>query len=269
MKRTYETECDRIKQKYEVLLSQKTDRKTLKCLVLTYCYWKFLAENGQNRPLETVRKQKREEILAYLNDFPELEKSPAQIEELMTRVTEKAAKATEILNCFQKELKAYSQSVTGYLYHVTAQENLTAIAASHQRLNMYHTSSENAVFATSSRLHTLLYAGRALAEDMQVSPSQHRCIYNINPFQYETEDLWKLRHPVCICMLNYDDFIPVIDFIEASPGNFRICFEYEWTAFKEEERIAARETLESLDKKLLSGYQFYTSDPAGQLKRIG
>lgn len=269
MNNTYETECEHLKKKYESLLLQKTDKMTLKCLVLTYCYRRFLAESGLNRPPHTVRKQKREEILAYLSDFTELEKGPTEIEELMDRVTEEAAEAAEILNCFQKELKAYSQSATGYLYHVTALENLTAVASSRQCLNMYHTSSDNAVFATSSRLHMLLYAGRALAEDMQTLSSQRICIYKNNPFQYETEDLWYLRHPVRICMLNYDDFIPVVDFIETSPGNFRICFEYEWTAFKEEEQITAAETLEALNKKLLSGYQFYTPDPHGLLKRIG
>lgn len=269
MNSTYETECECLRKKFESLLLLKTDRRTLKCLVLTYRYRQFLTENGPESRTETIRRQKAEEIRIYLADFPEVIKDCLETETLMVRIEHEAAAASGILGHYQKELKACSQSAAKYLYHVTARKDLAAVAASHRRPNMYHTSDADAVFATSSRAHALLYAGRVLAGDMRVLPAQRMCIYRSNPFQCETRALWKLRHPVWICLLEYDHFIPVVDFVETRSGGFRICFEHEWTAFRKEEPVTAVEHLEALDKKLLPGYRFYIPDPAGHLKRIG
>lgn len=269
MNETYEAECERLKKEYETLLLKEITRKALKCLVLTYRYRQFLTETSLTDQTKTVRSQKAEEIRTYLTGFLELEKDCTEIETLMVRVTNEASAATGILKRYQNELKAYSQDATKYLYHATAQENLTVVTASCQCLNMYHTSDADAVYATSSRAHTRLYAGRVLAGDMQVLPAQRMCIYNSNPFQCETRTFWKLRQPVRICLLEYNNFIPVIDFVETSSGNFRICFEHEWTAFSETEPVTARMSLETIDKKLLPGYRFYIPDPNGKLKRIG
>ena len=151
---------------------KETDIKMLKYLVLTYRYRQFLAETGSGLT-DSLRKQKADEIRQYLIGYSEPLKDFFFVEEMMKQIQKEAVAANEILNSFQKELKAYGRHITGYLMHVTAQRNLTTVTASCRQLNMYHTSADNAVFATSSRLHTLLYAGRVLGGGMQVMSLIH------------------------------------------------------------------------------------------------
>ena len=269
MDRSYETVCADLKKKYETLLIKNIEIKILKYLVLIYRYRQFWAETDGNNLTDSLRKQKADQIRQYLDGYSEAVKDSLPLEEIMKQIQKEAAGADEILNDFQKDLKTNSRHLTRYLMHVTAWENLTAVTSSHRKLNMYHTAADSAVFATSSRSHALLYAGRILGGSMQVLPKQRICVYQRNPFTYETENIWKLRRPVHICLLEYQDFVPVIDFIEVSPGNFRICFEHEWTALKKTELVRSTETLKALDKRQLEGYRFYSSEQNGLLKRIG